>query len=182
MHSLAEVNGAGGSGGTLGDYVFSLWNPHATQRVRLYGLSVNFGSGSIPGAGLTYSGTRISTEGTWINTQTFGISNDHRRAIAAPSAVRLNWGVSVLPTQDGNIIDPTMVWSGVQGEEHRHVWVKGLWIPPGAGFGMQVTSSGPAGARADFVFLLSEDDDLSWVVPWPSGQVTPWRVWETVWA
>lgn len=117
-----------------GHGVFSLWNPHATQRIKV--LQFAFVCAAAPGAGAGIKCRRISTRGTAATgTTTPGIANHSTRGIAPPSGALLDLGpfTALQPTADGDNIGPGWVFAAVAASGIVYTFPGGLEIPPSTG-------------------------------------------------
>lgn len=113
--------------------IFSIWNPHTTQRIKLLSVSM-FAQSAAPAAGYSARFRRITARGTAGSTVTPGISNHSTRGVAPVSGVLLDLAAfSVQPTLD--TVDTVLgyTFAAVQGSGIVLPIPGGLEIGPGAG-------------------------------------------------
>src|SRR6266542_6986339 len=114
--------------------ICGLWNPHATQRIKV----VSFAAFKQGGAGATGDAFRLrrtTARGTAGSTVTPTIANHDKRAVAPSSGVLLDLAAySVQPTLDGTV-DLGLGWTapGVAGAGIVIPFPGGIEIGPGAG-------------------------------------------------
>ena len=116
--------------------ICALWNPHATQRIKVVTFTIV--AQGTPGAGLAWRFRRTSARGTAGSTVTPGITNDHRNAVAPVSGVLLDlasFGGSQ-PTLTGNDLGIDWVLAAVQASGIVFPFPGGIEIPPAAGLAL----------------------------------------------
>ena len=131
MYSVRGINVA--TAATADHAIWALWNPHATQRIKLINFAM-FARGAAPAAGFNTRLRRISARGTAGSTVTPGISSHSTRGAAPVSGALLDLAAySVQPTLDGIDLAPGFVFAAVQASGLVYPVPGGLEIGPGAG-------------------------------------------------
>lgn len=141
------------SNGTANHGVAALWNPHATQRLRVR--EIGLVAAAAPGAGSTILVARISARGTAGSTVTPTIASAHNRGIDRPSGALLDLATySVQPTVDG-IALRGWVLAAVAASGVILPFRDGIEIPPGAGLAI-VNGAAIAVPASDVYFEWEE--------------------------
>lgn len=156
MYSVRGRNAA--TAATADHVVWTFWNPHATQRIKVISFSM-FAQGAAPAAGWSGRIIRTTTRGTAGSTVTPGIANHSTRGIAPPSGVLLDLAAfSVQPTLDATTTPHFgFTFAAVQASGIVYPIPGGIEIGPGAGIAFAQV---PATASA--VFEIS----LHWMEDW----------------
>ena len=154
MYSVGGRNAA--TAATANHAIWSLWNPHATQRIKVVSFSM-FAQSAAPAAGFGVRLRRITARGTAGSTITPAITNHHRRVLAPPSGCLLDFAAfGTQPTLEGNDLVLPFVFAAVQGSGIVYPIPAGLEIGPGAGIAcIQV----PATASVQFDIGVTWDED-----------------------
>lgn len=140
---------------TANHAVTALWNPHATQRVRV--AQIQMVAKGTPGAGEAYYMQRISARGTPGSTITPAITNHSRHCLAPPSGLLMDLSAySVQPTLTGNIIGTRWVFPAVVGSAIILPFPRGIEIGPGAGLAV-VHLDNTAAPEFDITWDWEED-------------------------
>lgn len=137
--------------------VCALWNPHATQRIKVLSFAL-FAQSAAPAAGWSLRGRRITARGTAGSTVTPGISNHSTRGVAPVSGVLLDLAAySVQPTLDTVDLAIGYTFAASQGTGIVLPIPGGIEIGPGAGLALiQVP------ATASVVFEVT----FNWLEDW----------------
>ena len=157
MYSARGRNAA--TAATADHCVWSLWNPHSTQRIKLIAFSM-FAQSAAPAAGWSCSLRRIPARGTAGSTGTPNSSNHSIRGVAPPSGALLDlasFGGSQ-PTLEASSVDFGIGFTFANAQASGLVYPipGGLEIGPGAGIAcIQV----PATASAQFEITVSWMED-----------------------
>jgi hypothetical protein len=127
--------------GTANHVISQIWNPHATQRIKV----VSFVIAKRGTGGADIAMRRTSARGaTPNNTKTPGISNHHNRGVAPPSGALVDYGsFGTQPTLVG--VDLGIRWESIAliGWNMIYVIPGGIEVPPGSGLALiQKTASG----------------------------------------
>ena len=130
-----RVNGLTAATAASADHALaSLWNPHATARIRLVEISVVATTAPAAGSGLELR--RITTRGTPGSTVTPGIQNHDARELAPPSGVLLDLAAFTgQPTLEANGLWGWIL-GAVIGSGFIYPIPRGLVIPAGAGIAL----------------------------------------------
>lgn len=130
---MYTVRGANAATAATADHaICAMWNPHATQRVKI--LQWSLFKAAAGAAGDRIRLRRITARGTAGSTVTPGISNHSERGAAPVSGVLLDLSAySVQPTLD--TIDMGIGWdaAAVAGAGLVYPIPGGIVLPPGAG-------------------------------------------------
>lgn len=138
--------------------ICTLWNPHATQRVKVLQWSL-FKQGGAGAAGDSIRLRRISARGTPGSTVTPGISNHSELAAAPVSGLLLDLAAfTTQPTLLASSVDMGIGWdaAAVQGAGLVYPIPGGLIIPPGAGIAI-IQVAGTAWPASEVAFVWLED-------------------------
>ena len=155
MYSARGRNAA--TAATADHVVWQMWNPHATQRVRLVSFSM-FAQGAAPAAGWSGRLRRSTSTGTAGSTVTPDIDNHSIRGAAPPSGVLLYLAAfTVQPALDASELGLGFTFAAVQGSGIVYPIPGGIEIPPGAGIAFSQVP-----ATASVVFEIT----LSWLEDW----------------
>jgi hypothetical protein len=138
---------------TINTVAFSVWNPHATARVRL----TEFKCFVPTAAAVNGAIRRISARGTASATQTPLIGNEDGRMIAPPSGFVVDTAWSVAPTLDASSVNAEQFYIGaVAGSGVILVFgSEGITLPPGAGIGF-LTTQAAAFPACDVTLVVQE--------------------------
>ncbi len=114
--------------------IAQIWNPHATQRIKVVEFSV-FKQGGAGTAGDSFRFRRTSARGTAGSTVTPGIEHHIERAVAPVSGFLLDLAAfTVQPTLvAGSEIPPGWTAPAVQGAGIVKPFPGGIVVPPGTG-------------------------------------------------
>lgn len=135
--------------------VCEMWNPHASQRIKIMNFSMV--AQAAPGAGLGYRFRRTTAKGTAGTTVTPAITNDHRHAVAPVSGVTLELAAfSVQPTLTGNDVVIDWVFAAVAASGLVYPIPGGIEIGPGAGLAL-IQVAATAAPIFDVTFSWLED-------------------------
>lgn len=155
MYSVRGRNAA--TAATADHAVWSLWNPHSTQRIKLISFSM-FAQSAAPAAGWSMRLRRITARGTAGSTVMPGISNHSTRGVAPVSGVLLDLAAfSVQPTLDSVDLAIGYTFAAVQGSGINFPIPGGIELGPGAG-----VACIQAPATASVAFEVS----ASWLEDW----------------
>jgi hypothetical protein len=156
MYSARGRNAA--TAATTDHAIWSLWNPHSTQRIKLIAVSM-FAQGGSPASGYSIRLRRITARGTAGSTVTPGISNHSTRGAAPPSGALLDLAAfSVQPTLEASSVDFGFGYTFANTQASGLVYPipGGIEIPPGAGVAcIQV----PASASTTFEIAVTWLED-----------------------
>lgn len=136
--------------------VSGLWNPHATQRIKVVQFSLSLATAPAAGAGIKLR--RMTARGTPGSTVTPGIQQHSSRGVAPPSGALCDLAAyTVQPTFDtGDLgigwIFPAVAAAGIV----MPIPGGGLEIGPGAGLAI-VTNAAIAIVASDVVWFWFED-------------------------
>lgn len=155
MYTVRGRNAA--TAATADHAVWQLWNPHATQRIKLIQWAI-FAQSAAPAAGWSGRLKRTTAIGTAGSTVTPDIDNHSERAIAPPSGALLHLAAfTVQPTLDASELGLGFTFAAVQASGIVAPIPGGLIIPPGTGIAfVQIP------ATASVVFEVS----VSWLEDW----------------
>jgi len=142
--------------GTSNHAIAQLWNPHATQRIRV----VQFGVFKTAAGGVTdaFRLKRSTARGTPGSTVTPDIDNHSERAIAPVSGALLDLAAfSVQPTLAAAELGPEVQPGNIQGACLLYEMPGGIVIPPGRGLVIsQIT--GTIYPVSGISFIWTEDE------------------------
>ena len=117
---------------TIDHAIYSVWNPHATQRIKMITWSIFKEAVGTAADGCRWR--RISARGTAGSTVTPTIEHHSERAIAPPSGFLLDLAAfSVQPTLVAGDLGQSWVAAAVAGAGGIFAIPGGLIIPPGTG-------------------------------------------------
>ncbi len=137
--------------------LFAMWNPHATQRIKIVSVAI-FKQGGAGTAGDSVRYRRITARGTAGSTVTPGIQNHSTRGVAPVSGVLLDLAAyTTQPTLD--VSDLILGWTApaVQGSGIVYPIPGGVEVGPGAGLAViQVAAT---------IWPISEIT-VSWLEDW----------------
>jgi len=136
MYSLRGRNAA--TAATADHAIWTLWNPHATQVVKLIAFSM-FAQSGTPASGFSCRLRRITARGTPGSTVTPGIANHSTRGVAPPSGVLLDLAsFTVQPTLEPGSVDMGIgyTFAPANGSGLIYPIPGGIEIPGGAGLAM----------------------------------------------
>jgi hypothetical protein len=156
---MYSTNGRNAATAATADHaVWSLWNPHATQRIKLWSFSM-YAQSAAPAAGWAGRLRRISARGTPGSTVTPGREAHSTHGVAPVSGVLLDLAAFTgQPTLVSGDVSLRFVFPALQGAGVFYTIPGGIEIPPGAGVAfIQV----PATASVQF------DIAVSWLEDWP---------------
>jgi hypothetical protein len=138
------------------DFVWNFWNPHSTQRIRVYQICMTM-QGGATASPITLS--RTTTQGTGATSVTAGIQNHSERGVSPPSGpmLQLSDFAAAKPTEDSATAPlygttPT----GSEGSIMQWEFETGLAIPPGSGLAA-VLQSGSDMPAFENVIVWDED-------------------------
>jgi|SRR5712692_6658608 len=152
---MYSVSGEPAAVGTIDNAIAALWNPHASQFVKVIQVQIAFTAA--PTAAYRIKVRRISARGTAGSTITPGIANHSLRGIAPPSGALLDLAAySVQPTFDGDNIGPGWVFSAVASAGLIYPIPGGFQVGPGAGLAL-VAAATIAGAISRVTYVFLED-------------------------
>lgn len=135
--------------------VAALWNPHATQRIKVVQCALV--ASAAPSAGATIKLRRMTARGTGGSTVTPGIQHHSTRAVAPPSGVLLDLAAyTVQPTFDTGDLGLGWILAAVAASGVVYPIPGGIEIPPGAGLAI-VTGAAIAIPASDVTFVWYED-------------------------
>lgn len=136
--------------------IMQVWNPHATQRIKL----LNWGLFK-EAAGTAADGSRwrrSTARGTPGSTVTPDIDNHSERAIAPPSGVLFDLSAfSVQPTLDASELGQGWIAAAFAAAGGIFTWPGGMTIPPGTGLVLTQTKA--------TIWPISEVS-VSWLEDW----------------
>lgn len=141
------------SAATINTVAFSVWNPHATARIRLMEFKCFVPTAAAINGGLR----RISARGTVTTSVTPLIGNEDGRVIAPPSGFLVDTVFSVAPTLDASSVASEQFYVGaVAGSGVILVFgSEGITLPPGAGVGF-ITTQAVAFPASDITLVVQE--------------------------
>ena len=117
---------------TINHAIFQIWNPHATQRIKLIQWSIFKETVGTVADGLRFQ--RSTARGTAGSTVTPDIDNHSERAIAPPSGFLLDLAAfSVQPTLDASELGQGWVAAAFAAAGGVFAIPGGIVIPPGTG-------------------------------------------------
>jgi len=133
----------------------ALWNPHATQRIRVIQFALC--AAAAPATGASLKLRRISARGTPGSTVTPGIANHSLRALDRPSGALLDLALyTAQPTFEAGDLGLGWILAAVAAAGVIYPIPGGIEIPPGAGLCI-TTGAGIAIPASDVVFVWLED-------------------------
>jgi len=131
MYTVRSITVA--TAATADHTIADLWNPHATQRIKVVSVAI-FKRGGAGTAGDNLRLKRATVRGTAGSTVTPDIDNHGERAVAPVSGVLLDLSAfSVQPTLDASDLGFGWVAPAVQGAGIVMPIPGGIVIPPGTG-------------------------------------------------
>jgi len=156
MYSVRGRNAA--TAATADHVVWTFWNPHATQRIKVISFAM-FAQSAAPAAGWSGRIIRTTTIGTAGTTVTPGIQSHSTRGIAPPSGVTMGLAAfSVQPALDSTATPHLgFTFAAVQGSGLIYPFPGGIEIGPGAGIAFAQVP-----ATASVVFEIN----ISWMEDW----------------
>jgi len=145
------------TGAVVDRVIAALWNPHATQRVKViqYSLVV----AAAPAANAGFKLKRISSRGTPGSTETPGLANHSIGGIAPPSGLLLDLGsYSVEPTLLSAELGPGWPLAAVAASGFIYpIPAQGIEIAPGTGLAL---------CNATGVIVPISDVSWAWMEDW----------------
>lgn len=156
MYSVRGRSAA--TGGAANEAIAQLWNPHATQIIRLVGYTLESQVAPAAAGFITHL-RRTTARGTPGSTVTPDISNDSKRGAAPVSGALLDLAAfSVQPTYDGTTSwDPFyFTVTNPTGFVSRRSGPAGWYIPPGSGIAVS-TPGAIVGNAFEVTFVWVED-------------------------
>lgn len=152
MYSVRGRNAA--TAATADHALFGIWNPHATQRIKVLSVAI-FAQGAAPAGGHSCRLRRITARGTAGSTVTPGISAHSTRGVAPVSGVVLDLAAySVQPTLDTTDLGFGFTFAAVQSSGLIYPIPGGIEIGPGAGLAaIQVPATAFVASEISFTWL-----------------------------
>jgi hypothetical protein len=136
--------------------VCALWNPHATQRIKV--VEISLVALVAPGAGAGVELRRITTRGTAGSTVTPAIQQHDARGIAPPSGALLDLAAyTVQPTLEAGGLW-AWILGAVIGSGFIYPMPLGLVIPPGSGVAL-INRAAIVVPSSEVTYVWQEHDD-----------------------